>query len=564
VDIVGRYLDLKPAGAGRFKALCPFHREKTPSFHVIRDRQIFHCFGCGKGGDVLTFVQEIDGVTFREALVQLADRAGIQLASFSGQHATDSDERPELFRAMSFAAKHFQGELATQGRGDTAREYLASRETPESLIDRFGIGFAPEAWDRLTGAARRGGVNERVLEAAGLAKRGPNGLYDRFRNRVMFPIRDVSGKVVAFGGRTLGDDSAKYINSPESPVYRKGRVLYGLFEARDAMRASGEALLVEGYFDLLRCFEAGLENVVAPCGTALTEEQARTVRRYANSIVVVFDSDEAGIRAALRSVGILAAAGLTVRALALPGGNDPDDFIRAHGAGAFQSLVREAPGFVPFYVRMSGERTGSIEGRTAVAAELFEVIRGLNDPLRQDEYVKLVAGELGLDEFRCRASFRDHVEGRRNRAELEQEPRPSNDVNAHDREFVSILLESPERAVEVWGSLVNIQPEHSAAIEVLRVLAECPGLDPLQALENEAARLLYSAAAAAPNTWGGRGEAIVRERVVRFKRDALLGERARLQEAIRRAQQRKDDAQLTQLTIEKIGLDRRIEQVGAA
>ncbi len=564
VDVVGRYLDLKPAGGGRFKALCPFHREKTPSFHVNRERQTFYCFGCQKGGDVLTFLQEIDGVTFREALEQLADRAGIKLAAYSGHGDKDGDDRPGLFQAMSFAAKHFQQQLAAEGRGDVARSYLAQRATPSPLIEKFGVGFAPDGWSHLTDAARRAGIKEPALEGAGLVMRGSRGSYDRFRNRVIFPIRDVSGKVVAFGGRTLGDDPAKYINSPESPIYRKGKVLYGLFEAREAMREAGEAVLVEGYFDVMRCFEAGVENAVAPCGTALTDEQARTIRRYAGTVIVVFDGDDAGVRAAMRSVSVLAAAGLSVRATALPDGLDPDDYIRRDGAEAFRDRVRTAPGFVPFYVRMNEGRIASIEGRTQVATELFEVIRVLDDPLRQDEYVKLVSDEIGLDEFRCRASYRDYVEGRRQRANLEQPAPPMVEVNAHDREFVSILLDSPERARRAWGDLVDFHLEQGPVVEVLRVMAESPGLDPMQALENDASRRLYAAAATASNTWADRAEAIVRERVARFKREALLGERARLQDAIRLAQRRNDDARLTQLTMEKIGLDRRIEQVGAA
>jgi DNA primase len=253
-----------------------------------------------------------------------------------------------------------------------------------------------------------------------------------------------------------------------------------------------------------------------------------------------------------------------VRAAALPDGLDPDDFIRREGAEAFQEAVRNAAGFVPFYVRMNENRIGSIEGRTQVATELFEVVRVLDDPLRQDEYLKLVATEIGLDEFKCRASYRDYVEGRHQRAKLEQQAPSVVSVNEHDREFVAILLEQPARAAKAWGDLVDFHPDHGPVVDLLRVLAECPGLDPMEALEGDASRRLYAAAAAAPNTWADRADAIVRERVARFKREALLGERARLQDAIRTAQRRNDDAQLTQLTQEKIGLDRRIDQVGAA
>lgn len=566
VEVVGGYVDLKPAGAGQFKAVCPFHQEKTPSFHVHRDRQIFHCFGCGKGGDVLTFVQEIEGMDFREALEMLAERYGVRLERYSGGKS-HTDDRTEMFRVSAFAARFYREQFLDSGVGDAARRHVFGREFAEETVKKFAIGYAPEGWQPLTDAARRQGFKDPILEKAGLTKRGSRGIYDRFRDRVMFPIRDVSDKVVAFGGRTLGDDPAKYLNSAESPIYHKSRVLYGLYEAREAMRARCEALIVEGYFDLLRCFEAGFENTVATCGTSLTPEQARLIRRYVTAVVVVFDGDEAGRRAALRSVGILAGAGLTVRALALPDGLDPDDFIRERGPEAFGTLVSEALGVVPFYVRMNRGRTDTIEGRTAVARELFEVIRGLDDPLQHDEYLKLIALELRLDEYRCRDAYQEFVQGRQNRSISEQIPEKSrNFVNEHDREFVSILLEHPGRLREAWAALDGVPLPDNPVVDVVRSLAEAPEADPLERLEGEAARQLYAAAAAGPRTWDSdeRAGELVRERIARFKRDALLQERNRLQDAIRQAQRQHDEDKLTELALRKISVDREIEQVGAA
>ena len=562
VDVAARYVDLKPAGGARFKALCPFHREKTPSFHVMRDRQIFHCFGCGKGGDVLTFVQEMEGIEFREVLEQLAERAGIKLESRSGP--AQQDNRQALFKATTFAATLYYKTFASPA-GEAARKYVEGRALRPETIKKFGIGYAPEGWQHLVDAARRDGIGENILESAGLAKRGQGGMYDRFRQRVMIPIRDVSGKVVAFGGRTLGDDPAKYLNSAESPIYKKSRVLYGLFEAREALRHSQEAILVEGYFDLMRCFDAGIENVVATCGTALTDEQAKTIRRYAANVLVVYDGDAAGINAALRSISILCAAGLTVRAMALPDGLDPDDFIRRDSVEAFRQRASEALGFVSFYVRMNEDRSGTIEGRTAIAGELFGVIRALDDPLRQDEYLKLVATELGLDEHRCREAFRRAGDEAQKSATMERVARPAPvAVNTHDTEFVGILMENAGWAEGVWKALSGFSVPASPVLEVVRALVETPGGDLARGLESAAAQQLYSAAAAAPKSWGDRAEAMVRERIARFKREALLAERENLDDAIRLAKRDRNDARETELILRKIVLNKQIEQLGAA
>jgi DNA primase len=564
VDVAARYVDLKPAGGARFKALCPFHREKTPSFHIMRDRQIFHCFGCGKGGDVLSFVQEIEGVEFREALEQLAERAGIRLEYRGGDGGKQQDNRQALFKATNFAGRFYRN-LYTSDRGAVAREYVAGRNLKPETIERFALGYAPEGWQSLVDAARAESIGENLLESAGLAKRGQGGVYDRFRHRVMFPIREVGGKIIGFGGRTLGDGDAKYLNSAESPVYKKSRVLYGLFEAREALRESQKAIIVEGYFDLLRCFDSGIENVLATCGTALTDEQAKTIRRYAANVLVVFDGDAAGIRAALRSIGILCAAGLTVHAMALPDGLDPDDYIRREGPEAFRKLAADAPGFVSFYVRMNSDRSGTIEGRRAIAGELFEVLRGLDDPLRQDEYVKLVASELGLDEFRCREAFRQADNEAQKSANMERMVKPAAPpVNTHDIDFVAILMENLGWAEAVWKALDGFPLPESPVVEVLRRMAESPGEDLTRGLETADARQLYSAAAAATKTWGEQGERLVRERVSRFKREALLAEREQIDTAIRSAKRQKNESEETELVLRKIVLNKQIEQLGAA
>lgn len=564
VDLLGGYLDLKPAGTGRFKALCPFHQEKTPSFHVSRDRQTFHCFGCDKGGDIFSFIQDIEGIGFREALEQLADRAGIQVPTYSGGDKGGEDDRAELFKVHEFAARFYHESLMGES-GIAGREYVKSRGFGVEMAKRFEIGYVREGWQHLTDAALAKGFHRSILELSGLAKQGERGLYDRFRNRLMFPIRDVSGRVVAFGGRALDDDPAKYMNSPENPVYKKNRVLYGLNEARESLRETKEAIIVEGYFDVIRCVDMGIENVVAACGTALTPAHATLLKRYVSNVLVVFDGDEAGVRAALRSVGILVAAGLSVRAMTLPDGLDPDDYLQAHGAEAFQKLASDAPDFVRFYVLMNPERRATIEGRTEIAKELFAVLSDITDVVRQEEYVKLLARELGLDVHKCRQAFGAHEREGAGRSAVE----PEGDeirvrVNSHDREFVSVLCRERALLDEVVAAVGLLELTPTPLLEVVEGLAHFEDAEMLQRLESDSARQLYTAAASGEETVGDRQEALVRERIQRFKDEALLQELRQVKERLYRAEQSHDEALTDEMAMREIEINRQLKGVSAA
>jgi DNA primase len=380
----------------------------------------------------------------------------------------------------------------------------------------------------------------------------------------MFPIRDTSGNVVAFGGRALGDDDAKYINSPETDLYKKSRVLYGLYEGRNALRSAKSAFLVEGYFDLLRCVDSGIENVVATCGTALTPGQASLIKRYVEEVVVVYDGDTAGIRAALRSIGILTSVGLRVRALVLPEGQDPDDFILDSGVEAFQVLAREAPGFVEFYVRMNADRCDSIEGRTAVAQEIFDIVRDMGDPMRQDEYVKLIAKELRLDEHRCREQFQRGDTNRPRNARRESEgDAVVIEINKYDRDFVACLMLNPEWLIRTEEALRGMTLPARPIWEVMEVLIKHRDSDPLGLLESETARQLYCAAANAENTWGEEGLKMVDERIADFRKNSLIQKREALREAIYAAQESNDRERTEALVLEKFGIDQQIQNVKA-
>lgn len=565
VDVIGSHLELKPGGTGRYKGLCPFHGEKTPSFTVSRDRQQFYCFGCQKHGDAIGFICEFEGLTFIEALRKLADRAGIRLPALSEKDNKEDYQRTQLIELGKFAASFFKGFLNDPLKGSACRQYLKSRELKPETIRRFEFGYAPDGWNGLVDKARAAEFKDAVLEASGLARRGQSGsMYDFFRNRLMIPIRDVNGNVVAFGGRDLGDGTPKYINSPENALYKKSRVLYGLYEARDAMHREKRVILVEGYFDLIRCFDAGIENVVAQCGTALTPEHAALIHRRVREVVVVYDSDAAGIRAAIRSVGLLTNAGLTVRAMTLPSGKDPDDFIKAHGAEAFRQLIDEALDGITYYIRKSADRTQTIEGRSAVAHEVFAILEGITDALRRDEYLKRTANELGLNEWTLRSEFAAFCRDRASRTpRQESEPPRPPAVRPDDREFVAALLESERFRRETQNELASVALAPGPLADVLQALFDNPGLDLSQRLDTDEARSLYAAAATSHDIPPEKVEELVKKRIARLKRDSLDAEAIRVQQALKDAERAGDQSRVVELLRLKITISRKIEEVGA-
>lgn len=363
-DVIGSYIQVKRAGHVA-KALCPFHKEKTPSFHINPARQAFHCFGCGAGGDVFKFVMMYENVDFPTALRMLASRAGVAVHFDDDRagKAKDGPAKDELFAANEEAAKRFQKELLQSPAAAEARAYLQKRSLDVPVWKEWSIGYAPDGWDFLSGAAGpRGGAKLKVLEVAGLLSTNEKGnQYDRFRDRVMFTIRDELGRAVGFSGRILkADDKAggKYVNTPETPVFRKSRILFGLDKAKREILDAKQALLVEGQIDCIRCHLGGFKNTVASQGTAFTEEHARLLKRYADNAVIVLDADAAGRKAALRSAELLIAEGLVVKLAALPAGEDPDSLILKKGPEAFAAVLQDVKtpmGFLIGLFRENGD-----------------------------------------------------------------------------------------------------------------------------------------------------------------------------------------------------------------
>lgn len=363
VDVISSYVSLKKRGKN-FLGLCPFHKEKTPSFNVSPDKQMYHCFGCGVGGNAFTFVMELEKVSFIEAVRTLADRAGITLPTEGGD-TTQATENEGLYNVCRLAGLHFHENLMSTVEGKLALEYFHHRGFADETIRKFGLGYSMNSWDDLLKHAQAKDIDTTILEKAGLVIRREDnsGLYDRFRGRAMFPIFSPSGRPIGFGARKMREDDpvpGKYINSPETPVYVKSQNLYGLFHAKEAIREKENAILVEGYADLISVFQAGIENIIASSGTALTEEQILLIGRYAKNITLVYDADSAGSKATMRGVDMIIENGLEVKVAELPAGEDPDSFVRKHGGKEFQKLLDGAVTFLDFKAR-SFQQQGLLE-----------------------------------------------------------------------------------------------------------------------------------------------------------------------------------------------------------
>ncbi|MCK5147905.1 DNA primase [bacterium] len=401
VEVISQHVTLKKRGKS-FLGLCPFHEEKTPSFNVDPVRNFYHCFGCNAGGNVFTFLMHVEKVSFPEAVRQLARKAGIALPE------TDEDdgrfkETELLYKVNDMAAQFFRRCLKETEAGARALDYFHGRDLTDEMVEEFGIGYAPKTWEGILLAAKKQSIPESALLKAGLvveSQRG-KGIYDRFRGRLMFPIHHASGRVIGFGGRLLKDEprQPKYLNSPETLIYQKSKLVYGLAQAKSAIREKGNVLLVEGYTDVLRLYQAGLKNVVASAGTALTAQQATLLRRYAKRIYLIYDGDNAGLDAAGRGAEILLANGLEVFIIALPQGSDPDTFVKDSGVDALKKLIEDGKTFVDFRLERleAAGRLKTPSDRAEAARHLLETLRQIPDAIERDLSMKAISNKLDVD-----------------------------------------------------------------------------------------------------------------------------------------------------------------------
>jgi DNA primase len=400
VQVISQYVDLKKAGKD-YRGLCPFHGDTDPSFYVSPQKGIFHCFGCAVGGSVFNFLMKMENMSFVEAVRVLASRYGVPFQFESGT-AKSRDERDRLGEALTAALEHFQENLVSSAQ---ARDYLSERGVGEEWIDRIGFGFAQDSWDALYQRLAAAGVSPRDAVAAGLIrKKMGGGYYDYFRSRIMIPIRDINGNLVAFGGRILGEGEPKYLNSPESELFRKRSVLFGLDGAKAAVRREGFFLVVEGYFDQLSLRIHGVENAVAPLGTALGPEQVRMMKRFSSEVVTVFDGDDAGIRAVKRSIPTFLAEGVEPRCVILTEDKDPDEAIRRLGVDGFRRLVNSSVSMIDFLLDSLASQydLNSLQGRNLALEECLPVLRRIADSRERDYFIERCSSRIRVREERIR------------------------------------------------------------------------------------------------------------------------------------------------------------------
>lgn len=402
VEIIGEYIALKRSGAN-YLGLCPFHGEKTPSFNVNPARNIFHCFGCGAGGNVFSFVMKMEAISFPEAVLMLAKRAGIVIEErpFTPQERKQQDEQEEFYRITEMAAGYFRRLLTEQPEGETARNYLVGRGVTAETGKAYGLGAASDRRDGLVRYLERQRVSLTSAEKLGLIRLSASGTYhDMFRSRLMFPICDLRGRPVAFGGRSLGDAQPKYLNSPESPIYHKSSLLFGMHVARNAMRDQTGLIVVEGYFDHLALFQEGWKNVAATCGTALTESHLQLVKRFTRNLYLLFDGDAAGQKATERVLDLILGSGLSVRVIELPREHDPDTFLRQQGAELFGERVAAAPPIFEWYVQRTAAhvQTGNVAGKMALLEYLVPKLEKMTDPLERNLWTREISRRFAIDE----------------------------------------------------------------------------------------------------------------------------------------------------------------------
>lgn len=491
VEVISSYLPLKRSGAN-YQGLCPFHQEKSPSFNVNAPRQIFHCFGCGVGGNVFNFVMRMEGLTFPEAVKRLGEKAGITVEETPVTPADRQrrDQRERLLRINEAACEFYHQLLLEDAAGAPGRRYLRQRGFEGELVRAFRLGFAPDQWEALVGHLGAQGFTRDDMRAAGLVREGSSGRGDRdlFHNRLLFPILDPEGRVVAFGGRVLDDGTPKYLNSPETPVYHKGRILYGLYQGRDAIRHARAVLVAEGYFDLLALHRAGITNAVAACGTALTADHARLLKRYAEQAILVFDADKAGRQATFRAMDALLPEGMSVTGVSLAAGDDPDSFLAAQGVEAFQLRLADArPALELFLDEQLQVQGNSVSGRARAAEEVLTRIRRLPSDLERNLYIKQLAIRTGLDEVLLQNKGTGTAAPRSQVRPADQSRRKEKGAATRTQEFLLRLMLISDRArsrVRSEGTEVLFSaPEHREVADYLLATEDADGHLPEQLLD---------------------------------------------------------------------------------
>ncbi|HMF87261.1 MAG TPA: DNA primase [Gemmatimonadaceae bacterium] len=575
VDVIGAAIPLKRAGAN-FVALCPFHREKSPSFNVNPHRQIFHCFGCHKGGDVFAFLRDYENLSFIDAVKRLAERANIPL-EFENQPGQRESRalKDTLLQMHEQIARRWQTALANDPAGQIARDYLAKRGVSPEAVELFRLGFAPDAWDDTVNWSKSKEYDLAHVEQAGLIirKEGTDRFYDRFRGRLMFPICDEQGRVVAFSGRVLSDDekTAKYVNSPETPIFTKGKVLYALDKAKRAILDLGFVVVCEGQLDTIACHSNEMRAVVAPQGTALTAAHARILRRFTEDIILCFDGDAAGQRAATRAFEELISSGVSFRVASIPPPDDPDSYVKKFGRDAFAKLIRGADDFFEFYLKYlcSVHDVRTDRGRVSITQSMSEVLKPTYRDVIIDTYAQKTAQRLGVDPEAVRAEFkkRGRAKPAFERPDAPEEPQATPaEPPPSEREFwlLRYLLLHDEQMDWVAQHLDLGWLEHPTLKKILaaRLAAHAsqhwrgiPSL--IDELNDPTSSALITKAAAEDSPKGDLGRGIV-DNIRMFRDDYLDRQLAKLQ--LRLSQPELSAGEMDQIVREQAELRRAQEQ----
>ncbi len=442
VDVISDYVELKRAGQN-YKGLCPFHTEKTPSFMVHPEKQRFHCFGCGAGGDILSFVMKYENLSFQDSLKLLAKKAGLDLKEYRFGNGNEKP-REQLLEIQREASKVF-GENLMRSRG--AGAYLKGRGLAEETIRFFSLGYAIKDWHHLSHYLNEKGFPRTVILQSGVVSSGEKGIYDTFRDRIMFPICDVQGDIIAFGGRVMDDAQPKYLNSPDTPLFKKGETLYGLNRAKEGIRKKGFAIIVEGYLDVIMSHQYGYDNTVAPLGTALTPGHLRKLKRFSKKAVLVFDGDEAGKAAAKRSLPILLEEGFASKILLLPEKDDPDSYLRKNGNVSFGRLIGKAKSVVDFVLSVSGK------DRTEAVHEAIEIIHSTGDAIKKEELVSELAQRANKSETVIREEMKKRGKRQGERAKTPRSPRQAGMCYDEELLLLSTVIAFPEKLAYILQKL---------------------------------------------------------------------------------------------------------------
>jgi DNA primase len=573
VKVVGDYVKLRKAGANMM-GLCPFHQEKTPSFAVHPGKQIFHCFGCGVGGDVFKFIMLIENLSFGEALRRLAEKSGIALRETAGDETYDANakERAALQKIHEVAAKFYAAQLGSTAEGRAARAYLADRGLTDEVVAHFRLGYAPAEGRALTARLTEAGFAPEMAEKSGLVLRDNEGnrRFDRFRRRIIFPIHNEAGKVVAFGARALGDDQPKYLNSPETPIYTKSRVLYHLDRAGSEIRKLDYAILVEGYMDCIAVASCGIENVVASCGTSLTESQIRLLSRYSRRVVVNYDPDSAGTAATERSLTLLLEEGFEAKVLALPGGLDPDSFIRREGAAKYRERLSAAPSYLDYLTDRAATQhdLSKPEGKVAAANAVMPHLARIPNPMLRAELANRVAERLHLDEKLLREELK-RAAGEGRRAIRVPTPLPASHATPAEKQLVRAFLESKDLAGEFLAKLIEEGDTAGLVTEglfkqILDARSQAGEFNLAQledSLNPDERRLVYEVLLSPAET-ADHHQVLACTRALRRRK--LEREAEKLQAAIQAAEREKDSTRLAELLPAKAKLAIELAQLRGA